>query len=204
MKSLRRSVMQGLSAAVACAALAATLDAACNCRGGTVVQLASQTGLPAAPPPPLADEPTPLSDAPQPPLVATPQAPPTPMQPQVSAPQIAAPVVTSPGVNRFGMTPPPGTLGRTYHQRSKLADDDKHPRYGAVEVKLPENVDVSARGLKAKWNGKVWLLEAETPLLPGVPHIYAIKAERDTGGAEKSVEVRWVRLIMGRVVELEF
>jgi hypothetical protein len=71
-------------------------------------------------------------------------------------------------------------------------------------VHLPEDVDVSARGLKSTWTGEVWRLEAEMPLLPGVPHIYAVKAERDTGHGEKSIDVRWVRLIMGRIVELEF
>lgn len=106
--------------------------------------------------------------------------------------------------NRFGVVPPPGTLGRTYQRPSRLVDEDQHPRFAAVEVHLPEEVDVSARGLKSKWTGKVWRLEAETPLLPGIPHVYAIKAERRLNNGEKHVEYRWVRLIMGRVVDLEF
>lgn len=129
----------------------------------------------------------------------------TPQPQTMVAPPLTAP--NSPGLapaNRFGVAPPPGTLGRTYQRPSRLVDDDQHPRFAAVEVHLPEEVDVSARGLKSKWTGKVWRLEAETPLLPGVPHVYAIKAERRLSNGEKLVEYRWVRLIMGRIVDLEF
>lgn len=118
-----------------------------------------------------------------------------------SAPGTAAPA----GTNRFGMSPPPGTLGRTYQQRSRIFDDEKHPRMGAVDIHLPEDVDVSARGMKSVWTGKHWRLEAKDPLLPGVPHIYAIKAERKSPKGEViSTDVRWIRLIPGRVVDLQF
>lgn len=109
------------------------------------------------------------------------------------------------GVDRFGMSPPPGTLGQTYKQRSRLIEDDKHPRFAAVDVFLPEEVDVTGRGMKSKWTGKVWRLEVKDPLLPGVPHIYAIKAERKSKDGEVlSTDVRWVRLIPGRIVDLSF
>lgn len=107
------------------------------------------------------------------------------------------------GTNRWGMMPPPGTLGRTYHRRSTLISDDEHPRTGAVIVKLPEEADISGRGLKVKWTGEEWRLTSEQPLVPGVPHIYAVKAEWDTPTGRVQ-QVRWVRLIMGRVVDLEF
>ncbi len=108
-------------------------------------------------------------------------------------------------VNRHAVAPPPGTLGRTYQRRSTLMPDDKHPRMAAVDVYLPENVDVSARGLKSTWTGEVWRLESTEPLLPGVPHIYAIKAEkRGPDGKVTETDVRWVRLILGRIVDLEF
>lgn len=126
-------------------------------------------------------------------------APPRPLLP------IAPPVPVTPGANRFDVVPPPGTLSQTYRRRSSLIPDDKHPRVAAVEVYLPEDVDVSARGLKSSWTGKVWRLESKEPLLPGLPHIYAIKAEkRNAEGEVISTDVRWVRLIMGRVVDLEF
>jgi len=122
--------------------------------------------------------------------------------------------MNGPAVNRFAVSPPPGTLGQTYQRRSSLMPDEtrpkstnieRHPRSAAVDVYLPEEVDVTARGLKPKWTGKVWRLETTDPLLPGVPHIYAIKAERrNKAGEVTSTDVRWVRLIMGRVVDLEF
>lgn len=109
---------------------------------------------------------------------------------------------SSAGTDRYGIAPPPGTLGRTYQQRSRLIDDEKHPRMAAVDVYLSENYDVSAKGLKSTWTGKVWHLSTDT-LLPGTPHIYEVKAEWGPEGAKKK-EVRTVRLIMNRVVDLEF
>ncbi|MBI1349246.1 hypothetical protein GC163_23500 [bacterium] len=124
-----------------------------------------------------------------------------PMAPAMPQGNVAA----VPGTNRYGLTPPPGTLSQTYQRRTTLIPDDKHPRYAAVDVSLPEKVDVTARGLKSIWTGEVWKLETEEPLLPGRPHIYAIRADwRDAEGKITKTEVRWVRLIMGRVVELDF
>jgi hypothetical protein len=113
------------------------------------------------------------------------------------------PVDTPPAygnVDRFGYGPPPGTLGQTYKRRTRLIDDAKHPRIGIVEVNLPEHVDVTAKGLKTKWDGKVWRLESD-PLIPGVPHIYEVKA---SWGEGTEPQVRTVRLIMGRIVDVEF
>lgn len=128
--------------------------------------------------------------------------------PQGGLPEPASPLLNVdavPGTNRYGLTPPPGTLSQTYQRRTTLMPDDKHPRDAMVEVYLPENVDVTARGLKPKWTGEVWQLATSEPLLPGRPHIYAIRADwRDKEGNITKTEVRWVRLIMGRVVELEF
>lgn len=100
--------------------------------------------------------------------------------------------------NRFQMIPPPGTLGKTYQQRSRALDESKHPRVGVVELRVPEEYDVSAKGMKAKWTGEVWRLESD-PLIPGNSHIYDIRIEN--GGA---VQWRTVRLIMGRVVDVDF
>lgn len=107
------------------------------------------------------------------------------------------------GVSRDGISPPPGTLGQTYARRSRLLPDEKHPRVGMVDVYLPEDADVTARGLKPKWTGKVWRLESDGPLVPGMPHIYAVQAVMNRDG-QKVTEVRWVRLIMGRIVDLDF
>lgn len=102
--------------------------------------------------------------------------------------------------DRFGLVPPPGTLGQTYKRRTRVLEDAKHPRVGVVEVNLPEGVDVTAVGLKSKWTGKVWRLESDA-LLPGIPHIYEIKA---SWGEGTEPQVRTVRLIMGRIVDLDF
>jgi hypothetical protein len=119
-------------------------------------------------------------------------------------PPLRDPITNLPfmGTDRYGMSPPSGTLGQTYRRRSQLMEDEKHPRIGAVEVHLSENYDVSAKGLKSKWTGKLWRLESD-PLLPGIPHIYDVKAEWGPEGA-KNVQTRRIRLIMGRIVDLEF
>ena len=106
------------------------------------------------------------------------------------------------GTDRYGIAPPAGTLGQTYQRRSRLIDDEKHPRMAGVDVHLSENYDVSAKGLKAKWTGTVWHLSNEA-LLPGIPHIYEVKVEWGPEGA-KQHEIRTIRLIMNRVVDLEF
>ena len=106
------------------------------------------------------------------------------------------------GTDRYGIAPPAGTLGQTYQRRSRLIDDEKHPRMAGIDVHLSENYDVSAIGLKAKWTGKVWHLSTEA-LLPGIPHIYEVKAEWGPEGA-KQHQIRTVRLIMNRVVDLDF
>jgi hypothetical protein len=152
------------------------------------------------PPAPL---PEPPESAPKPPSALPPPIPPAPSAPQEShlPPVLPKPTLTE--MNRWGIMPPPGTLGRTYKIRSALIPDEDHPRKGVVVVRLPEEADISGRGLKVKWTGEEWRLETAQPLVPGVPHIYAIRAKWDT--PEGRVEqTRWVRLIMGRVVDLEF
>jgi len=193
-------VRRWLSGGVLCAAAGlpmTALEAACPCGKGnasamTVSQVDVGNGL------------MPIPDygpgGPLPPLPA-PMTSPTLIAPGMSSEPIGMAI---PGTNRFGMAPPPGTLGKTYQRRTTLLPDEKHARIGIVDVHVPEDVDVTARGLKSKWTGKVWQLETEAPLLPGVPHINAIKTEKTLPSGEKQVDVRWVRLIMGRVVDLEF
>ena len=163
------------------------------------------------PPAPMPEE-TPGTDAPAPvavppnPVPAESIPPPAGKSPtqQMPMPYSAAnPATPLPSAVHWAMLPPPGTLGMTYRLRSALVDDEEHPRHAVVIVKLPEHADVQARGLRVKWTGQEWRLETALPLVPGMPHIYAVKAEWDTPHGRK-VETRWVRLIMGRVVDLEF
>lgn len=103
----------------------------------------------------------------------------------------------------LGSGPPPGNLGRAYKTRSELVPENKHARTGMVRIYLPEDAELSSRGLKSSWNGKYWQLETAEPLLPGVPHIYAIKGTYLRNG-QKVTDVRWARLISGRIVDLDF
>ena len=145
--------------------------------------------------------PSPESDAPAPPP-ATPPPSETPDQVRlVSSPSRGTDV--SEGRNREELSSPPGTLGQTYRRWSALVPDDVHPRTGVVLVDLPEAADVSARGLTVTWTGDAWRLETAQALLPGMPHVYAIRAAWDAPEG-RMYETRWVRLIMGRVVDLEF
>lgn len=167
--------------------------------------------LPPAPPPGLAPSAPSTVGAPVPHEAHSQALPPganltpTPIAGEYIPGPATAPAIDRSEHNRFGMSPPPGTLGRTYQQRSRIFDDEKHPRMAAVDVYMPEDLDVSARGMKSTWTGKHWRLEAKEPLLPGVPHIYAIKAERKNAEGEVvSTDVRWIRLIPGRVVDLRF
>lgn len=129
----------------------------------------------------------------------TPTDAPTPTPQPVPALDPNAPMSAT---DRFGVAPPLGTLGHTYHRRSRVLDDKFHPRVGMVEVHLSENYDVTSKGMKAKWTGKHWELTSD-PLLPGIHHIVEVKAEWGPENARRK-EVRVVRLIMGRAVDLEF
>jgi hypothetical protein len=196
----------------------------CPCNQGRVAIRTASVGageLPPAPVPEIGNpafdpsaQPPPLPPAPAASPPAANPAPPVPaaggrstgavLTPQAaSGPAILGGYQPQAGMNRWGMLPPPGTLGRTYQRRSALIPDDEHPRIGVVVVKLPEQANVSARGMKVKWTGEEWRLESSQPLVPGVPHIYAVTAEWETT-AGKVQQTRWVRLIMGRVVDLEF
>ncbi len=53
----------------------------------------------------------------------------------------------------YSGSPPPGNLGRTYQVRTRLIPEDKHPRTGMVEMRLPEDTTISSQGLKATWTG---------------------------------------------------
>lgn len=136
---------------------------------------------------------------------------PLPGQPLSGQPFTGQPLPGSPpslmsvpfeGSDGYGMAPPPGTLGQTYKRRSRPVDEEKHPRVGMVDVYLSENYEVTAKGMKVKRLDKVWRLESD-PLWPGIPHIIEVKSEWGPEGA-KQQQVRSVRLIMGRIVDLEF
>ena len=108
------------------------------------------------------------------------------------------------------VAPPPGTLGRTYSLPTRLVPAEKHPRVGMLDVRAnAEDVIVSdtkefreeddVKGFQDEQNSGLWHFETK-PLLPGVPHVY--KVELINGGV--TTDVRYVRMVRGRIIELTF
>ncbi|MCA8997025.1 MAG: hypothetical protein KDA80_08565 [Planctomycetaceae bacterium] len=115
------------------------------------------------------------------------------------------------GVQMGEVAPPPGTLGRTYQLRSRPIPTKMHPRVGMVDIRVPGATEVlvhdlnefrtedSLDGFQDAYDPTVWHFESE-PLLPGLPHIYRVEAKFPDG----QMQERYIRLIMGRLVELDF
>lgn len=112
------------------------------------------------------------------------------------------------------ITPPPGTLGQTYQLRSKPVPVDMHPRVALLDVYVPNATQVFVHdmnpyrtqdrldGFQDVEDPNMWHFETE-PLYPGLPRIYRVEA-RVNGPNGPATEERYVRLIMGRVIELQF
>lgn len=108
--------------------------------------------------------------------------------------------------------PPPGTLGQTYDRPSRSIPADKHPRIGMIDVRVLGAQHVVVRDLKEfrteeqlegfrdVQNPHLWHFESK-PLYPGLPHIYRVEAMM-IGPEGPRMEIRYVRLIMGRLVNL--
>lgn len=114
-------------------------------------------------------------------------------------------------------TPPPGTLGRTYSLPARPVPADKHPRVGMLEVKVSGTVEVfvgdtfefresdDVDGYQDERDPALWHFETK-PLTPGQPHVYRIET-RHPGTEEHRgdvIEVRYVRLVPGRVLMINF
>ncbi len=108
--------------------------------------------------------------------------------------------------------PPPGTLGRTYSLPSRPVPANRHPRIGMIDVCTDEAVHVIVRwtndfrneetlkGSRDECNPSLWHFESK-PLLPGLTQIYRVEVYRGEAGSAPS-EVRYVRLVRGRIVYL--
>ena len=119
-------------------------------------------------------------------------------QPATPAPTVAsAPLVT--------LAPPPGTLGSTYRRKTRRTPTDKHPRLGMLIVRgLKPGFTVTVWDMEGFSNDQhVWQFETKSPLLPGLAHIYRVVVWDSQDRLVKS-SVRTVRLIPGRIVELEY
>lgn len=69
---------------------------------------------------------------------------------------------------------------------------------------VPPDAEASVKGMEGfRDDNGVWHFETERPLVPGVPHIYRLAARMRRDG-QRLTEVRTLRLIPGRIVDLDF
>lgn len=108
------------------------------------------------------------------------------------------------GIAELDITPQ-GTLGQTYTRVSYPVPLDKHPRTGMLAVKDDAKVPYMTVGVMGglKMKNGIWLFESTRPLDPGVCQIVRVEA-RETPQDITPYATRYVRLIPGRIVFLEF
>lgn len=107
---------------------------------------------------------------------------------------------------REPLTPmPPGTIGQTYLRKSHPVPATEHPRTGMLAVRDNGGVHFMSvqnmGGIRMK--SGIWLFESTRPLDPGACQIVRVEArysERDI----EPYQTRFVRLIPGRIVYLDF
>ncbi|QDT56267.1 hypothetical protein Pan44_43190 [Caulifigura coniformis] len=124
---------------------------------------------------------------------------PGPMPPTISGPVVSL---------------PPGTLGQTYVRPSAPVPAVKHPRAGMIDVRATGATSVSVQwthpyrledeleGFVDAKDKDVFHFE-EKQMLPGVPYIVRIEARYGTEDNPR-YEERYARLIMGRIVSVDF
>lgn len=107
-------------------------------------------------------------------------------------------------VGEFGDVPK-GTLGQTYTRVSHPVPLDKHPRTGMLAVKENGSINYLTVGIMGgiKMKNGIWLFESTRPLDPGACQIVRVEA-RETPQDVEPYATRFVRLIPGRIVYLEF
>mgnify|MGYP007096628254 CR=1 FL=1 len=108
------------------------------------------------------------------------------------------------GVGELKITPK-GTLGQTYTRVSHPVPMDKHPRTGMLAVKDNGTVPYLSVGVMGgiKMKNGIWLFESTRPLDVGACQIVRVEA-RETPQDIEPYAIRFVRLIPGRIVYLEF
>jgi len=129
-----------------------------------------------------------------------------------------APPKSGPGYSAATATswqPPPGTIGQTYQMKSRPVPVKMHPRAAIVDVHIPNATNVRVHdmnvyrtqdfleGFQDDQDPNVWHFTSE-PLVPKIPHIYRIEARLIGENGEEKMEERYVRLIMGRVIDVSF
>lgn len=108
------------------------------------------------------------------------------------------------GLNELNIAPK-GTLGQTYTRLSHPVPMDKHPRIGMLAIKDNATVPYLSVGVMGgiKMKNGIWLFESTRPLDVGACQIVRVEA-RETPQDIEPYATRFVRLIPGRIVYLEF
>lgn len=118
------------------------------------------------------------------------------------------------GPDRLTAAPPRGTIGRTYSLPSRDIPADKHPRTAMLDVIAPNAISVrlvnvyvhreedDVDGFEDGRLKGLWRFET-LPLIPGNPHIYKV-IFRFSDDPRAPEDVRYVRLIPGRIIELTY
>ena len=100
---------------------------------------------------------------------------------------------------------PPGTVGQTYSRPSHPVPVDEHPRTAMLAVRDKGSIPFlgvqNMGGIKMK--SGIWLFESLRPLDPGACQIVRVEA-RQTAADIEPYSTRFVRLIPGRIVYLDF
>lgn len=103
------------------------------------------------------------------------------------------------------VAPPPGTLGYTYRRYTRPVPTDLHPRTAMLEVYgAPSGVRLTVHGTDGFADEKgVWHFQTETPPVPGLSLVRKVLVWNDDGSLNQPL-IRTVRLIPGRIVELDY
>jgi hypothetical protein len=101
---------------------------------------------------------------------------------------------------------PPGTLGFTYRQVSRLVPEDEHPRTGMIDIRdVPAGMQVTIAGMEGYLAPDgVWHFRTIRPLLPCNPTIRTAYIHSPFGIPCACVNYRAFRLIPGRIVSLRW
>lgn len=119
-------------------------------------------------------------------------------------PRTVAPPRIHPG--RPPVVVPPGTLGYTYHQISRLVPETEHPRTGMIDIcSVPPGMQVTIAGMEGyRGLDGVWHFRSVRPLLPCRPTIRTAYLHSPLGVPVAGVNYRAFRLIPGRIVSLRW
>lgn len=105
----------------------------------------------------------------------------------------------------FAVPPPPGTIGQTYSRPSHPIPVDEHPRTAMLAIRdngVESNLSVQNMG-GFRMKNQIWLFESNQPLAPGVSSIVRVEARKEEADVQ-AYKVKFVRLIPGRIVYLDF